>query len=90
MSAKCHFLNASPSYYDQTNTLKAINMLELFISIYPNSENVLEANDLISKLNLILEEKASILHIHIIKQESIMRLFTLLITSLNLIQTLVF
>ena len=52
------FLNASPSYYDQTNTLKAINMLELFISIYPNSENVLEANDLISKLNLILEEKA--------------------------------
>ena len=58
MSAKCHFLNASPSYYDQTNTLKAINILELFISIYPNSENVLEANNLISKLNLILEEKA--------------------------------
>ena len=53
MSAKCHFLNASPSYYDQANTLKAINMLELFISIYPNSENVQEANDLISKLNLI-------------------------------------
>jgi len=58
MSAKCHFLNASPSYYDQTNTLKAINMLELFVSIYPNSDNVSEANNLISKLNLILEEKA--------------------------------
>ena len=58
MSAKCHFLNASPSYYDQANTLKAINMLELFVSIYPNSENVQEANDLISKLNFNIGGKS--------------------------------
>ena len=57
MSAKCYFLDTPPSYYDQNNTFNAINELELFISNYPNSNNLLEAQDLILKLNLILEEK---------------------------------
>jgi len=58
MSAKCYYLDASPAYYDQSNTFSAITQLELFVSNYPNSPNVLEAQDLINKLNLILEEKA--------------------------------
>ncbi len=57
MSAKCYYLETPPSYYDQTNTFNAINQLELFISDYPNSSNIIEAQSLISKLYLILEEK---------------------------------
>ena len=57
MSAKCYFLDTPPSHYDQKNTFNAINELELFISNYPSSNNLLEAQDLILKLNLILEEK---------------------------------
>lgn len=57
MSAKCYYLDTPPSYYDQANTFNAINQLNLFISSYPNSSNILEAQSLISKLYLILEEK---------------------------------
>ena len=57
MSAKCYYLDTPPSYYDQTNTFNAISQLELFISDYPNSSNVIEAQNLISKLYLILEKK---------------------------------
>ena len=57
MSAKCYYLDTPPSYYDQSNTFNAINQLELFISDYPHSSNIAEAQDLISKLYLIIEEK---------------------------------
>jgi len=57
MSAKCYYLDTPPSHYDQTNTYNAVNQLNLFISNFPNSSNILEAQMLISKLYLILEEK---------------------------------
>ena len=57
MSAKCYYLDTPPSFYDQTNTFNAISQLELFVSDYPNSPNAMEAQNLISKLYLILEEK---------------------------------
>ena len=57
MSAKCYYLDTPPSHYDQSNTFEAIRQLELFTSNYPDSENITEAENLISKLNLILEEK---------------------------------
>ena len=57
MSAKCYYLDTPPSHYDQSNTFEAIKQLELFTSNYPDSENITEAENLISKLNLILEEK---------------------------------
>jgi len=57
MSAKCYYLDTTPSYYDQKKTYDAINKLEVFISKYPNSNRVSEADSLIFQLNFILEEK---------------------------------
>ncbi len=49
----------SPSYrLDQTNTLKAINSLQLFINTYPTSNRVEQCNNLISELRGKLEHKA--------------------------------
>jgi len=57
MSAKCYYLSSPKSYYDQTTTFNAINELELFIANYPDSKRILDAQELINKLNMILEEK---------------------------------
>jgi outer membrane protein assembly factor BamD len=57
MSAKCKYLD-SPSYsLDQTNTYEAINDLQLFLDLYPNSERVKECNELIDILRRKLEKK---------------------------------
>ncbi|MCB0668695.1 MAG: outer membrane protein assembly factor BamD [Saprospiraceae bacterium] len=48
----------SPSYrLDQTYTDKAIELFQIFINTYPNSERVVSANDLINELRAKLETK---------------------------------
>ncbi|MDD5694598.1 MAG: outer membrane protein assembly factor BamD, partial [Bacteroidales bacterium] len=50
MSARCKY-KLSPTYsLDQTNTLDAINELQLFIDLYPKSERIPECNELIDQL----------------------------------------
>jgi outer membrane protein assembly factor BamD len=58
MFAYCHYLNSQGPELDQTNTLKAINELQLYINQYPESKRVAEANTLIDKLREVLAEKA--------------------------------
>lgn len=57
-SAYCKFLESPVYSLDQTNTLEAINELQLFIDMYPNSERVEECNQLIDNLRGKLERKA--------------------------------
>ncbi len=58
MSANCKY-KLSPTYsLDQTNTLDAINELQLFIDLYPKSERISECNELIDLLRGKLEKKA--------------------------------
>ena len=57
MAAYCLYLDSPEFNFDQTNTYDAINELELFISEYPNSDKIIEAEQLISDLNIKLEEK---------------------------------
>jgi outer membrane protein assembly factor BamD len=58
MSAYCKYL-LSPVYsLDQTNTIDAINELQLFIDLYPRSERISECNTLIDNLRGKLEKKA--------------------------------
>lgn len=58
MSAYCFYLD-SPNYsLDQTNTMQAIESLQLFINLYPKSDRVAEASELLSKLRDKLERKA--------------------------------
>ena len=58
LGAKC-FSELSPVYtLDQTDTYKAIDKLQNFIDIYPESTNVAEANILVKALREKLELKA--------------------------------
>ncbi len=57
MNAYCYFLDSPPSSLDQTNTFTAITELQLFIDMYPNSERVAEATDLIDQLRAKLQKK---------------------------------
>ena len=58
LGAKC-FSELSPVYtLDQTDTYKAIDKLQNFIEIYPESTNVAEANLLVKELREKLELKA--------------------------------
>ncbi len=58
LTAYCLYLD-SPNYsLDQDNTQKAIERMQLFINLYPNSEKVAEANKLIQTLHERLEEKS--------------------------------
>jgi len=58
MHAYCYY-QSSPDYnLDQTNTLKAINELQLFTDRYPGSARVEECNKLIDQLRNKLEIKA--------------------------------
>ncbi|MEM1137128.1 MAG: outer membrane protein assembly factor BamD [Bacteroidota bacterium] len=59
------FLSAKSSYFlspvyskDQTDTVEAIEKLQLFVNQYPNSEYLAEANQLIKELDFKLEKKA--------------------------------
>jgi outer membrane protein assembly factor BamD len=52
------FYKQSPNVQlDQTNTTKAIGMMQSFISSYPNSPRVADANKIIAKCRAKLEEK---------------------------------
>lgn len=57
MAAFC-FYKGSPVYsLDQTNTLRAINELQLYLNAYPNTSKVEECNRLIDELRAKLERK---------------------------------
>ena len=57
MHAYCYYLDSPEYTLDQTNTLKALNELQLFIDQYPHSTRVEECNQLIDKLRFKLETK---------------------------------
>lgn len=58
MSAYCFYLDSPRSNLDQENTYKAINELQLFVNLYPESDRAEEAGDLIQNLRDKLEKKA--------------------------------
>lgn len=58
MSAYCSYLDSPVSSLDPTNTIKAINELQLFVNKYPNSSRIPECNRLIDELRFKLEKKA--------------------------------
>ncbi len=58
MTAYCFYLDSPRSNLDQENTRKAIDELQLFVNLYPESERAKEASDLIQNLRDKLEKKA--------------------------------
>lgn len=58
MAAYCYYLEAPRSTLDQEYTYRAIEALQLFINLYPESQRVDEASKLIQELRDRLEEKA--------------------------------
>ena len=58
MAAYCYYLESPVYSLDQENTLKAIEALQLFINIYPESERAEEAANLITNLRGKLERKS--------------------------------
>ncbi len=58
MNAYCYYLNSPKYSLDQSNTYTAIKELQLFIDLYPKSDRVEKANELIDKLRAKLEKKA--------------------------------
>lgn len=58
MSAYCKYLKSPKYSLDQTNTYEAINELQLFINMYPDSYRVKDCNNIIDKLREKLENKA--------------------------------
>ncbi len=58
MGAYCYYLESPVYTLDQGNTLKAIESLQLFINLYPNSDRAEEAGKLIQNLRDKLEQKA--------------------------------
>ncbi|MGN5956509.1 outer membrane protein assembly factor BamD [Sphingobacterium lactis] len=58
MSAYCFYLDSPRSNLDQENTRKAIEQLQLFVNLYPESEKAEEAGTLIQDLREKLEKKA--------------------------------
>ena len=79
MNAYCYYLDSPPSSLDQTNTNTAINELQLFINMYPNSPRVEEANQLIDNLRNKLQKK----DIDIANLYLKMRMYEAAITSYN-------
>ena len=57
MAAYCKYMQAPPYYLDQSTTRAAINELDLFTEVYPNSKLVEEANKHISELKKRIEKK---------------------------------
>src|SRR5690554_5648875 len=58
MAAYCYYLEAPVYSLDQSNTQKAIESLQLFINLYPESERSEEAAALIDELRDRLERKS--------------------------------
>jgi outer membrane protein assembly factor BamD len=58
MYAYCNFLESQPSYLDQTDTFKAIESINLFVSVYTDSKYIPECNSMIDNLRARLSAKA--------------------------------
>lgn len=58
LTAYCFYLDSPNFTLDQENTVKAIERLQFFINLYPNSERVAEATKLVQTLHERLEEKS--------------------------------
>jgi outer membrane protein assembly factor BamD len=58
LSAFCFYLTSPPYSLDQSNTVSAIQEMQVFINLYPQSKHLPECNDIIDKLRLKLENKA--------------------------------
>jgi outer membrane protein assembly factor BamD len=58
MAAYCYYLDSPIFSLDQGNTVKAIESLQYFINLYPNSDRVADAGKLIQNLRSKLEEKS--------------------------------
>lgn len=58
MGAYCYYLNSPVASLDQSNTVQAIDELQLFINRYPKSEKITQCNELIDVLREKLESKA--------------------------------
>ena len=58
LAAYCYYLDSPIYSLDQENTYKAIDALQLFINLYPNSDRVAEASKLIQDLRDKLEHKS--------------------------------
>lgn len=58
MYAYCTFLESQPAYLDQTDTFKALESINLFVSVYPDSKYIPECNSMIDKLRARLSSKA--------------------------------
>lgn len=58
MSAYCYYLDAPKSTLDQETTRKAIKEFQLFVGMFPKSERIADANELIDELNARLAKKS--------------------------------
>ncbi|QNR24140.1 outer membrane protein assembly factor BamD [Croceimicrobium hydrocarbonivorans] len=58
MVGYCHYLESPDYSLDQDYTFKAINDLQLFANLYPNSDKLLSTNELIDELRAKLERKS--------------------------------
>jgi outer membrane protein assembly factor BamD len=58
LSAYCFYLTSPPYSLDQSNTSSAIQEMQVFINLYPQSTHLQECNSIIDKLRLKLENKA--------------------------------
>ncbi len=56
-AAKSYYFSSPKYSLDQKDTFKAIEKLQVFINLYPNSEYIKEANQMISELQEKLEQK---------------------------------
>ena len=57
MRAKSFYMQSPKPELDQTNTIKAIGMLQTFINTHPGSARIKEANDMIDVCRIKLETK---------------------------------
>jgi len=57
MHAYCYYLGSPDFTLDQSNSVKAIEQMQLFVNKYPNSTRIAECNELIDKLRSKLEKK---------------------------------
>jgi outer membrane protein assembly factor BamD len=57
MHAYCYYLGSPDYTLDQSNSIKAIEQLQLFVNKFPNSTRVSQCNELIDKLRIKLEKK---------------------------------
>ncbi|MBI4646030.1 MAG: outer membrane protein assembly factor BamD [Bacteroidia bacterium] len=58
LGAYCFYMESPEPELDQSNTLRAVDALQLFINKYPESDRINESNELIDKLRNKLEIKS--------------------------------